>query len=217
MASLYHWLAKKKAQRIASETVKDLLEKGRAATGFEFGSFTKSWKPILTKKHQGFTRVSTMRVLEKGIIAGAKDLASFRLAYYPKNIDEARAFAAGALRVAGGGPAQAYPGAVGSLYGAEKNDHTYAIGYVQGHFLLQRTPELSRKIVTKHGGWRHHLLNHAFKLIQENKSISRIQLSMSQTTPETMKIFKQVAAKHGFNKFVHRKSEWREHVFAEKT
>jgi hypothetical protein len=76
-----------------------------------------------------------------------------------------------------------------------------AISHIQGSF-SQKKSELSRSLVTKHGGWRQHLLRAFFEKARKEGYASVIPpKTMSK---ETKRIFFEVAEQHGYKRFTNR-------------
>jgi hypothetical protein len=141
--------------------------------------------------------------VRKGVIAEQKSpLTGFGFAYFPSP-EEAKLFAEASQAVFKDGPADVYPGAVGVLrYGFTLNQkkpdskpNQITIRTIQGAF-LQKEGGLSRSLVTKHGGWRQHLLNVFFEKAQKERYASVIP--PRRMSKETRKIFFEIAEQHGY-------------------
>ncbi|GEM_PF-5542978 len=129
------------------------------------------------------------------------------LIYYPAP-NEALLFADASQKVMGMGPGWYFPGCVGavSVYSHfkahQKEESYYEIDYMQGSYYFPKSSGLTRELVTKHGGWRHHLLEQVFLQAKKN-GIRRVVLNLRSGLKRTQRkyqkgIFEQVAKKHGF-------------------
>ncbi|HEV8289545.1 MAG TPA: hypothetical protein VGQ00_01165 [Candidatus Norongarragalinales archaeon] len=116
----------------------------------------------------------------------------------------ARSNAIGKVRT--GGPGYHFPGSVGSLY-YQNHEGELHVAWIQGSFAQKTTPGLERKIVTRYGGWREHLLKELFERADQ-KGIRTVRyysgqiISVSKDTHEPKKVnealFEKIAANAGF-------------------
>ena len=88
------------------------------------------------------------------------------LIYYPEP-REAKYFMLASKHLRGGGFADTFPGCVGvisfTLGDPKASSRTANIYAMQGGFSQKKSQELSRALVSKHGGWREHLLDYFLK------------------------------------------------------
>ncbi len=115
-------------------------------------------------------------------------------AFYPSP-EHAKKFAEGITGVRPHGPAQFFPGAVGSLMVTDspRENGGLVVNYVQGHFRQEATGAISRGLASKYGGWRKRLLEHLFETAEEKKIVFPIRLKQN-VVGEIIK----AAKKHGF-------------------
>lgn len=153
-----------------------------------------------------------VREAGRGLIARAEERElktrmfpdSFHLVYYPRP-EHARQLAENQAYLVEHGPAEAFPGSVGSMH-AVFGQGRLKILTLQGSF-RQKKPELPRALATKYGGWRQHLLHEAFEFA---KRVGMEEVELWVPTPATpfyktqlgsknAEVFKSLAAKHGYS------------------
>lgn len=118
------------------------------------------------------------------------------LIYYPKPSEALRFILASEHKTAGD-PGKFFPGSVGVI-GLTQKDLLFGeahVEYIQGCFNFKESPELTRSLATKHGGWRQHLLDYLFKELSSQK-IRTITYSPLNRIQEM--IFREVAVKNSF-------------------
>jgi hypothetical protein len=116
--------------------------------------------------------------------------------YYPAP-SEAMRFAIAAERTRRGGPATYFSGSVGAIFGKVEGNASFRnlnIDYIQSCFILRESPVLSRSLVSKHGGWRQHLLNRIFK---EGPAQGIKKISFAPKSKIQKDIFEEIAKKNG--------------------
>jgi|GEM_PF-4196243 len=122
--------------------------------------------------------------------------------YWPKP-SEALRFALARKHLVPGGYADTFLGSVGTVSGSFGISRSFAdkaiyktliINNMQGNF-SQNTSGLSRSLVSRHGGWRQHIMGCIFQqcLVKGVKRVSFMPKSEIQ-----MKIFLEAAEKNGF-------------------
>lgn len=94
------------------------------------------------------------------------------------------------------GPGDTYPGAVGVIELRFEHD-VLTFGYVQGAFVHKPGGTLTRGIISKHGGWRQHLLRQIFKKVKQ-RGIKKIRFE--EVSETSTRIIAQEAYKLGFGK-----------------
>lgn len=118
--------------------------------------------------------------------------------YYPKP-SEAVLFALASEHARYGGPGDYFRGSVGVISGTVDNKAVSSrnahIDFMQGNFAFSNSSELSRSLVSKHGGWRQHLLGYLFKE-GPSQGIKRIDFEPRSKIQED--IFAGIAKKNGF-------------------
>ncbi len=143
-----------------------------------------SRNPIMSK-NRSLVRI-IKKVEKKGVQTGRIGIAfdkyeigrkmpaiHFDLVYYPK-LEHIHNFKDAVKSRRSLGPGEKFKGAVGSINlrlltrGYKKVLH---IGYIQAHF--KTGVEVSRSLASKYGGWRKHLLNTLFEIVETEK-ITRI-------------------------------------------
>lgn len=151
--------------------------------------------------------MSRIRFVKKGgknnaVIAKTNSQGTFYLAYYPapeyyEHFDAAR------HKLRPLGPADQFPGAVGSL-GVNKEKNRWEIMFLQSHFKVNKNGPINRPLATKYGGWRMQVMSELFREAREKKkSVSlhpqnrkKKQNRSRETT--VLSIFKKIAQEKGF-------------------
>jgi len=140
----------------------------------------------------------------KGLIAKTSTEGSDHWAYYPKE-EHVEAFAEAVKLLRKSGPAEIFPGSVGSIE-VIKDFGIWQIKHMQAHFFVGRGSSVNRALATKYGGWRHRLLAEIFEEVKKTKrgvAYQKNQLDSSSSSKERKsemerrKIFKEVATKSG--------------------
>jgi hypothetical protein len=157
------------------------------------------WKPNGTHHIQGFTElIQVARIRDKAIIARGSTTRTTSLVYYP-TATEGELFAEGNVHVTLGGYGRFVPGSVGMLR-FKPHHHSgdsFSVDFMQGSFIQSKTPTLERRLVTKHNGWRHHLLRHFFT--QEIPNAHQVVLKPPHKGGEKNgEIFIEIAQECGF-------------------
>jgi hypothetical protein len=106
--------------------------------------------------------VHFVRNTSHGLIAEYSHDNDHELMYFPQDPKHASQFAASGYVMKALGPGDIYPGSVGVLH-YEFHKKTMLVQWVQGSFKTGEPKELTRAIVSKHGGWRLHLFDEALK------------------------------------------------------
>jgi len=174
----------------APVAVRELWEKGSSKGDFMLSRVKQAGKGLLVE--------ATERADRRGM--GATSFQFFGptskiFAYYPRP-EHAEAFAHSLIQ-SHGSPGDEFPGSVGTMHvrrwGKEIN-----IEVVQGSFRQELTPQLTRGIAAKYGGWRHHLISHVFdQALAENAA--RVVFVMSQRKGSgNARVFREIAKKYGF-------------------
>ena len=127
--------------------------------------------------------------------------------YYPKK-EHLSEFRKSSLKVLYGGPANIFPGAVGSIEVIKDVWDLWEINYIQSHFKTQPGGPVTRSLATKYGGWSNRVLAEIFaEAAKEDKKVSIQKRAFSQDPSMQTKarsemarrtIFKEAALKSGF-------------------
>ena len=138
------------------------------------------------------------------------------LAYYPKP-EHAAAFASSLAHLKPNGPADDFPGSVGTLkalIGEENGERRIQVVNLQGSFRERKTPELKKaRLGWTYPNWRAHLLEPVFKIAAKEK----LPVALSKTIfggKKNVEAFLQAARKNGFKRplFGRREQDEREEV-----
>ncbi len=130
--------------------------------------------------------------------------------YYPKPA-EAEKFAESIRHLTPNSLAERFPGTVGVIAAnvfparSPKEPALIHITAIQGSFIQGITPSLSRSLVSKHGGWREHLLEQLFRDANAIgvRRISFRPITFGRHEPRFRRqaaLFLQAARKHGFRR-----------------
>lgn len=110
-------------------------------------------------------------------------------------------FAEAASFVSYGGPAMAFPGSVGSIYGSIHPEKSVSVlKIMQAHFRSEHKI-VNRALVSQYGGWRTHLLREFFSESKEAGCTSVMYATDKEDDPR-IRDFKKVAEEHGYKFFV---------------
>ncbi len=144
--------------------------------------------------------------------------------YYPTP-EEAVLFASSFEHLKFGGSVEYVPGCVGAVsgkYTSTNGKRLLVIDTIQGGFIQEKTTELSRALVSKHGGWRQHLLDHIFKEVTA-KNIDTVVFDLSHYIADRNRLIPQgkiiveialrAADKNGFERLRKRESWKKNHLF----
>lgn len=162
-------------------------------------------------KRTGFVPEKHKQGKPKAVVARAegetKELSTpLRWVYYPSP-QEAIGFAEASLHAEHLSPVKYFPGSVGVVGGnylhhSDPAMREYEITFMQGSYSFIKPSTLSRELVTRHGGWRQHLLGEVFSEALSKgvtKITFKIQRDLQRTQVENQrKIFEETAKKHGF-------------------
>jgi hypothetical protein len=151
--------AKKPATSFSAPLVSDLVP-----------LFDASRSKITLKQFDGTWNLRRHSFVEggkgvKGLIVEATCESSpfeKRWVFYPKK-EDLEIFMKAARFVKGGGPAQTFVAAVGSVQVVVNPRNEWFIEHIQSHFIQGVPVELTRGVATKYGGWRHRVLDAIFK------------------------------------------------------
>lgn len=196
--------------RLALELFNPEKQKVNVPTGL--GLLKGYWNWDFLERHS-FVRDKRRSI--KGMIAVASRGCIQRWIYYPKP-EHFKIFEKAAKNVFASGPADEFPGAVGTIEIEKPKPKTFPknlpwkkpweINFMQSHFKQGKPPELTRSLATEYGGWRNRILDLIFKEAIKEKVPSvgmnffpiMYHSETEERTNTQQQLFLDIARKNGF-------------------